>query len=107
MYMKKILGLSLVLSSMLVACNNSAKDSTEKADSTNEAKGDSTSAKNGVLGVDESTSKFLVDVADVNMTEVEAGKMAQDKGTAARVKAFADMMVKDHTAATSELQNLA
>src|SRR6476620_2281799 len=100
--MKKILWLGLILPVALVACNNSAKDSVEKADSTNEAKSDSdtrasdTMHQAGVLGVSESTSKFLVDVADVNMTEVQLGKMAAEKSANKRVKDFAEMMVKDH-----------
>lgn len=109
---KKLLFLLLPLA--LFACNNgSNKDSEEKADSANEAKSDSadnmdtTAGGNAVMPVDESTAKFLVDVADVNMTEVQLGQIAKEKATNARVKNFADMMVTDHTNATNELKTLA
>ena len=111
--MKKILLLGLALPLAIVACNNTGKDSTEKADSANEAKGDSmngykdTMNRNGTLGVSEATSKFMVDVADVNMTEIQLGKLAQDKAASQRIKDFASMMVKDHSGATYDLKSLA
>lgn len=111
--MKKILLLGLALPLAIVACNNTGKDSTEKADSANEAKGDSmngykdTMNRNGTLGVSEATSKFMVDVADVNMTEIQLGKLAQDKAASQRIKDFASMMVKDHSGATDDLKSLA
>jgi putative membrane protein len=111
--MKSILWLGLALPLMIVACNNTATDSVEKADSANEAKSDSmndykdTSSRNGVLGVSEATSKFMVDVADVNMTEIQLGKIAQDKASNQRVKDFASMMVRDHSDAASDLKTLA
>ena len=111
--MKKILGLFIALSFTVIACNNSAKDSVEKADSSNEAKTDSTnikrdsSNKNGALGLDESTASFLVNVADVGMTEVELGRLAQDNASSKRVKEFARMMVMDHSKGNDELKTLA
>jgi putative membrane protein len=111
--MKKILWLGLALP-LAIACNNTGKDSVEKADSANEAKSDSmngyrdnTTSRNGTLGVNEATSKFMVDVADVNMTEIQLGKIAQDKATSQRVKDFASMMVKDHSGAADNLKALA
>jgi putative membrane protein len=113
--MKKILWL-LMMPLGMVACNNSASDSVEKADSVNEAKSDSgnnnantsnNNNKNGVLGVDESTSSFMVHVADVGMTEVKLGEIAEKKATNKRVKAFARMMVDDHSKANEELKSLA
>src|SRR3954466_9139408 len=110
--MKKVFCL-LALPLTLIACNNSGKDSVEKADSLNEAKSDSTNDrkdttnKNGMLGVDESTSSFLVNVADVSMTEVKLGKIAEEKAHSKRVKEFARMMVADHSKANEELKSLA
>ena len=99
------------------ACNNSSKDSTEKADSANTSKMDTTTSTTstdtttnkmgGTMSVDKSTSEFMVKVADVGMTEVKLGQMAQDKGMSQRVKDFGAMMVKDHSAAGDELKNLA
>jgi putative membrane protein len=102
------------------ACNNSSNDSVQKADSANESKSDTSTSMNtspttdtsnkmstGTMSVDKSTSEFMTKVADVGMTEVKLGQMAQDKGMSQRVKDFGAMMVKDHTAAGDELKNMA
>src|SRR4051812_24222187 len=108
--MKKNL-LYLLLPLALLACNsNQNKSSVEKADSENNAKSDTTKSYTdttastaGTITVDESTAKFLVNVADVNMTEVQLGQMAKDKAVNQRVKDFGNMMVQDHTNAGNEL----
>jgi putative membrane protein len=98
------------------ACNNSSNDSVQKADSANDAKSDTSTSMNtdttnkmstGTMSVDNSTSEFMTKVADVGMTEVKLGQMAQDKGMSQRVKDFGAMMVKDHTAAGDELKSMA
>ena len=100
------------------ACNNSSNDSVQKADSANESKSDTSTSMNTTdttnkmstgttMSVDQSTSEFMTKVADVGMTEVKLGQMAQDKATSQRVKDFGAMMVKDHTAAGDELKNMA
>jgi len=118
--MKKI-SLVLFVLPMVFACNNGSSGSVEKADSANNAKSDTTatthnntmdttSSQNkmtGTMSVDKSTSEFMTKVADVGMTEVKLGQMAQDKGSNQRVKDFGGMMVKDHNAAGDELKNLA
>jgi putative membrane protein len=112
-FMKKISWFFLTLPFVLIACNNQNKDSVEKADSANQAKADTsntmdtTSTTKGVLGVDESTASFLVKVADGGKTEVELGKIAQEKAASKRVKEFGAMMVQDHTKAGEELKTLA
>jgi putative membrane protein len=111
--MKKISFVLLALP-LVFACNNGSKDSVEKADSANEAKSDTTNNKmdtsskmSNTVAVDQSTSDFMVKVADVGMTEVKLGGMAQDKATNKRVKEFGAMMVSDHTKAGDELKSLA
>ena len=59
------------------------------------------------MSVDNSTSEFMTKVADVGMTEVKLGQMAQDKGMSQRVKDFGAMMVMDHQKANDELITLA
>jgi putative membrane protein len=112
--MKKNLLLYL-LPLALLGCNNSNqnKDSVEKADSVNEAKNDTSRSADtaattqATMPVDEATSKFLVKVGDVNMTEVQLGQMAREKASDQRVKDFGNMMVQDHTNASNELKTLA
>jgi putative membrane protein len=110
--MKKISFILLALP-LFFACNNGGKDSVESADSANEAKidttlaNDTTTSAKTMIAVDEPTSSFMVKVADVGMTEVKLGHVAEAKSTNKRVKDFAAMMVKDHSAAGDELKSLA
>jgi putative membrane protein len=106
--MKKIAFVLLALP-FAFACNNSANDSVERADSANEAKMDTSNnnMNTQAVPVDANTSQFMVKVADGGMTEVNAGQIAQQKAQNQRVKDFGAMMVKDHTAAGEELKNLA
>lgn len=50
---------------------------------------------------------FVEDASAKGVAEVEAGRLAQEKSASADVKAFADMMIEDHTAANAELKDLA
>lgn len=50
---------------------------------------------------------FVEDASAKGVAEVEAGKLAQEKGSSADVKSFADMMIKDHTLANSKLKSIA
>lgn len=50
---------------------------------------------------------FVEDASAKGVAEVEAGKLAQEKGSSADVKEFAGMMIKDHTAANEKLKTIA
>lgn len=50
---------------------------------------------------------FVEDASAKGVAEVEAGKLAQEKGIGADVKTFGAMMVKDHTAANEKLKSIA
>src|SRR6266576_4251483 len=112
--MKKIPFVLLTLP-FVFACNNGSKDSVEKADSANEAKADTTStndttskmSQGGTMAVDQATSDFMVKVADVGMTEVKLGHVAEEKSSNPRIKDFGAMMVRDHSNAGDELKSLA
>lgn len=107
--MKTTMSLLLVLSFFVWSCNNEAKDSVEKADSANSAKADSADAGTAqpAIVADKETSDFLVDAANGGMAEVKLGELGQQKATNQRVKDFAAMMIKDHTAANDEVKALA
>jgi predicted outer membrane protein len=49
---------------------------------------------------------FLSKAIESNMAEVELGKLASKKAQNPRVKSYADMLVKDHSAALAKLQKL-
>ena len=111
--MKKLSTYALITAlSILQACNNSAnKDSVDKANDANEKKDTTamtTDAKKDTMAtpVNDDVAKFAVKVANAGMTEVELGKMAQEKGSKS-VKEYGAMMVKDHTKAGNELKSLA
>lgn len=50
---------------------------------------------------------FMDKAAQSGLTEVEASQLAQSKGSASEVKAFAATMIQDHTQANNELTQLA
>jgi len=60
------------------------------------------------LGADKSPDmSFFKHAAEGGISEVEAGKLAQEKGNSQAVKDFGAMMVKDHTAANEKLNAIA
>jgi putative membrane protein len=98
---KVILGAGLLLVS-LNSCKNENKqeDPKEVAEDSNEAKFDSIADK-------KDDSEFLVDIAEVNLAEIEIGKLAQTKSTNPEVKKFGKMIVDEHTKSASEVSALA
>ena len=60
---------------------------------------------NSMLGVSPSTEDFVKEVAISDMFEIEASKLAQQKGNAAE-KTFASQMVTDHSKTSTELKGL-
>jgi putative membrane protein len=59
------------------------------------------------LAADNPDESFFKKAAEAGMAEVDAGHMAQEKGTSQAVKDFGAMMVKDHTAANNKLMKIA
>ena len=51
-----------------------------------------------------STDAFVSNAAQSDMYEIEAGKLAQQKGMSADVKALGKQMVADHTAMSNEMK---
>ena len=98
---KTILGACLLLL-FLNSCKNETKqeDPKEVAEDSNEAKFDSIEEK-------KDDSEFLVDIAEVNLAEIEIGKLAQTKSSNPEVKKFGKMLVDKHTKSASEVSALA
>jgi putative membrane protein len=87
---------------LLCSCNNDnnkPEDSTEAAEDANDVKFDKDSH--------EKDAEFAVKAADGGMFEVAAADLALSKTTNADVKALAEMMKKDHSAANTELKAMA
>jgi putative membrane protein len=65
------------------------------------------SNRNAQGTVDDKTHSFMKDAAEAGMAEVEIAKLAKDRATNPRVKNFAEMMIKDHSAANNDLMAIA
>ncbi|HEY4065044.1 MAG TPA: DUF4142 domain-containing protein [Puia sp.] len=104
-----IAGLAIAFSS----CGGGQSDATRDAKDSNAVKMDSTGtdSSRGTSSIPPSVSKsdaqFVVNTADAGMTEIQAGQLAEQQGTAKDVKAYAAMMIKDHTAAADKLKAVA
>ena len=105
--MKRLGHIILIASAMpfLQACGNKTKNSsTAKADSIDILR--DTAAKQAV-NVEKGDGQFAVEAASGGITEIELGKLAEQKATDRMVKNFGAMMVKDHSKADDKLQALA
>ena len=60
---------------------------------------------NSALGIAPKTEDFIKEAATSDMLEIEAAKVAQQKGDADEKK-FAEQMITDHTKTSSELKGL-
>lgn len=103
--MKKIATTGLMAGALLfgtIACNQST-DSVDEAQERTEERFEDTAMEDQRVDA----SEFMTKSASSNMLEIEAGKLAQQRATNPQVKEFANMMVKDHTAASQEMRQLA
>ncbi len=112
--MKKISNLLFAgIICMASACNNNDnKDSVDKANDANAKKDTSSMTSQAKIDtmqapVNDDVAKFAVKAANGGMSEVQMGKIAQERGTSKEVKDFGAMMVRDHTKANDELKALA
>ena len=60
---------------------------------------------NSALGISPTTQDFVTEAATSDMLEIQAGKIAQERGTAAE-KTFAGEMVADHTKTSEHIKEL-
>ena len=60
---------------------------------------------NSALGIAPKTEDFVKEAAMSDMTEIEAAKIAQQKGNADEKK-FAETMITDHTKTSTELESM-
>jgi putative membrane protein len=64
-----------------------------------------TTGVNSALGIAPKTEDFIKEAATSDMLEIEAAKIAQQKGNADEKK-FAEQMITDHTKTSSELKGM-
>ena len=96
---------------LAVSCNDGSSNSADAAKDSNAAKMDSSAADSMAKTIPSTVSKadqdFAVNTAIAGMTEIQAGQLAEQKTAAKDVKEYAEMMVKDHTAAANKLTAIA
>ncbi len=100
--MKQSLFVLLVLGLISVGCTSTNKAATP--DTTAQPNSGATTASSPSTSSDQD---FVTKAAQGNSAEVELGKIVAAKTKDPNVKQFAQMMVKDHTTALNELQELA
>ena len=114
--MRRIGFLGVALAATLIAgCSNGkGKDSGQAAPAatpSEPAAPSSDPAAVGTTGAADLTTQdakdFIHHLALVNMAEIDLGKLAVGRGTAAEVKKFAQMMIDDHTPSADALKALA
>src|SRR5690242_153047 len=57
--------------------------------------------------VSDTDAKAMKNLAEANLAEIEAGKLAADKAQSPQVKQFGQRMVEDHTKMLDDLKQLA
>jgi putative membrane protein len=93
----------LTVSAVLVLSFSSLVLAQGKADpSKGNASKDAASAKDGKGAASSADTKFMHDMLEADLAELEAGKMASGKASDAKVKQFAQHMVDDHGAGLKE-----
>ena len=103
--MKKIASTWTIIGAFLfgMASCNQQSGAVEEAQEVNEQRVEDTAVEEQV----DEASEFMTKAASSGMLEVEAGRLAQEKGQSQEVKDFGQMMVTDHTKANDALKALA
>ena len=106
--MKRITRLWLVplISVVMVSCNSDEGSTTTRNDDPGNADSVGSGQTNN-NNLDNADADFLAYAAYSGMKEIEAGKVAQQKGQSKEVKDLANMMVTDHTAMGDKVKALA
>jgi putative membrane protein len=102
----------------LQSCDNRKNNSSGETDHNNNMNGVSTKTEDPKdVAEEHNDAKFnkdtekeaqlMVDAADINLTEIKLGNLAQTKGTSKQIKDLGKMMATDHGKALEELKKLA
>ncbi len=90
----------------LQSCSNESKDSVEIADSINATHKEMADSA-GLYTPDSETATFLVNASNGAMAEIKLGELAINRATDTHVKALAQLMINEHSAANKEVKLLA
>lgn len=108
---KYLIPFSFVLSTaVLISCGNNTNGDTDGSSgdlATGSTTTDTMNMNTNMMAVGDTDRQFIMEAASGGMLEVEAGRLAEQNGRNQRVKAFAAMMVRDHSAANEQLRAIA
>lgn len=90
----------------MIACSSQEKDAKEVADSINQTK-DTVTNSADIITVRDNEAEFATNAADAGLAEINLANLAISKTTNTEIKAYANMMLKDHGMANEELITLA
>ncbi len=91
--------ISVMLLGVSSCTNNQPEDTKDVAEEHNDAKYNK--------AADEKDAQFLVNAAEINLTEISLGKLAHEKGTSRHVRDLGKMMHEHHQASLNDLTALA
>ncbi len=83
---------------------------TQSKESSSGSSSGASTTQGGAAGagkLSQTDERMIKQIAEANLGEISAGKLAQDKAQSDEVKSFAKKMVDDHTKALDELKQLA
>lgn len=108
---------AILAASVFIACNNDGDSSTSMDSSSTSVNTDvstmsadtsmTTTTNTSTQPLEKMDEDFVMKAASGSMMEVELGNLAQQNASNQRVKDFASMIVRDHTAAKDELMSFA
>lgn len=91
---------------VMIACSSQEKDAKEVADSINQTK-DTVTNSADIITVRNNEAEFATNAADAGLAEIDLANLAISKTSNNEIKAYANMMLKDHGKANDELMALA
>jgi putative membrane protein len=95
----------LMLAAAVIACESPRDDTTRDTGQAPAGGAAGTAGRQGEAAA--GADRTVQDLAAGGVAEVELGELAQQKAVSPEVKQFAQMMVRDHTKANSELKQIA
>ena len=97
----------LILGLISIGCSTNKASTPDTSAQPNSGASASSAANSGSSPSSNPDQDFVTKAAQGNSAEIELGKMVAAKTKDPNVKQFAQMMVKDHTTALNQLQELA
>lgn len=103
----KMILFNLTIAVLFFSCDGkNTRDAGESADN-DEFSGNMENRDNNNKWDQERRNDFVKKAALINMTEIRAGEIAQNKGQSQEIKNYGQTLVNDHKKANQELKNIA